>query len=138
MAKTINTTILFGCFALLFVSTPSTGLAKNKISDDVCTEYYQLKSIHAFVLKAKTEQEKKHLRTAIPISEEKLVGLMKKDVVIGVGSQFSDRRFNEFRSDLLTTYEPGDSVKLTVMRDGKRVQLKGTFPAWHTDEVSVP
>ncbi len=68
----------------------------------------------------------------------KNVGLMKKDVVIGVGSQFSDRRFDEFRSDLLTTYKPGETVKLTVMREGKRVQLKGTFPGWHTDEVSVP
>lgn len=68
----------------------------------------------------------------------KALDLQKKDVVIGVGSQSSYRRYEEFRSDVLTTYKPGDTVKLTVHRDGKRVQLSGKFPDWHTEEVAVP
>ena len=31
-----------------------------------------------------------------------------------------------------------DLVRLTVLREGRRVELQGAFPAWHTRDTAVP
>ncbi|MBM83994.1 MAG: hypothetical protein CMJ78_25850 [Planctomycetaceae bacterium] len=66
------------------------------------------------------------------------LGLKKLDVIIGLNGRHPNRTLNEFKSDLISRYDPGDTVRLTVWRDGKRVQLSGPFPDWFTEEESVP
>ena len=50
----------------------------------------------------------------------------------------ADRSFEEFKSDLLRRYLPGDRVRLTVLRNGAPVDLEGPFPDWHTTDTQVP
>ena len=66
------------------------------------------------------------------------IGLQKRDIVTSIAGDSSARIFDEFRSFFVEEYAPGDTVKLTVRRDGKPKQLSGQLPAWHTDESSVP
>lgn len=67
------------------------------------------------------------------------VGLKKGDLIIAVAGRTEDRAyFDDFKSDLLRLYAPGDEVRLTVLRDGQTVELKGKFPAWQTGDTSVP
>jgi len=66
------------------------------------------------------------------------VGLQKGDLIIAQDGKQASRSFEEFRSDLLRRYSPGDKVRLTVLRDGKSVELEGPFPDWHTTDTSVP
>lgn len=67
------------------------------------------------------------------------VGLQKRDIVVGIPRTVSGiRKFEEFVGTLLGHYQPGDTVKLDVIRQGKRVMIKGPFPDWFTEETSVP
>ena len=66
------------------------------------------------------------------------VGLQKGDLIIALDGKRTSRSFEEFKSDLLRRYSPGDKVRLTVFRNGKTVELEGPFPAWHTTDTSVP
>jgi serine protease Do len=66
------------------------------------------------------------------------VGLLKGDLIVGQDGRQSSRSFEEFKSDLLRRYSPGDVVRLTVLRDGETVELSGPFPDWHTTNTSVP
>lgn len=62
----------------------------------------------------------------------------KQDVVIAIDGDRRQRTFEQFQSDLLRQYEPGDEVHLTVLRQGQTVELRGPFPEWFTEETSVP
>lgn len=64
--------------------------------------------------------------------------LHKRDVIIAVGGNSPQSNFDQFQSLLLNRYRPGDEVELTILRDGKRMQVKGLFPDWFTDETSIP
>lgn len=66
------------------------------------------------------------------------VGLKKGDHIIAVGDQSRERTFQQFKSDLLRTFAPGDELRMTVLRDGRKIELKGAFPAWQTADTSVP
>jgi S1-C subfamily serine protease len=66
------------------------------------------------------------------------VGLQKGDLIVANDGRQSSRTFEEFKSDLLRRYSPGDKVHLTVLRDGKTIELEGSFPDWHTTNTSVP
>lgn len=66
------------------------------------------------------------------------LGLHRKDTILAVGDIKTDRSLERLKSDLLRNYRAGDAVRMTVLRGGKRVQLRGTFPKWGTDETSVP
>lgn len=66
------------------------------------------------------------------------VGLSKGDTIVALEGHTAIRSFDDFRSDLLRTYAPGDRVRMTVLRDGKSVPLQGRFPDWHTSDTSVP
>lgn len=68
----------------------------------------------------------------------KNLGLQKEDLIIELAGRNAERNFEEFKSDLLRLYVPGDTVELTVLRNGERLRLKGEFPAWYTRETSVP
>lgn len=64
--------------------------------------------------------------------------LHRKDTILSVGNIKTDRTLERLKSDLIRGYRAGDTVRMTVLRNGKRLQLSGTFPKWGTDETSVP
>lgn len=68
----------------------------------------------------------------------KALKLEKGDVIVALAGDRSARSFERFQSDLLRRYDPGDTVVLTVKRDGRELELAGPRPDWHTDETSVP
>ncbi len=84
------------------------------------------------------EQLAIRITAARPKGLAKTLGLQKSDVIIAHGYDTKDRAIEQFLSDLLRKHAPGTEVRLTVLRDGARVQLHGTFPEWHTDETTVP
>ncbi len=67
------------------------------------------------------------------------VGLKKRDVVVGIPEPVGRvRLFDTFLGHQLRRHRPGDTVRLTVLRDGKRITVSGKFPEWFTEETSVP
>ena len=66
------------------------------------------------------------------------MGLQKLDIIVGLAGDHPNRTLSEFKSDLLSRYQPGDEVTLTVVREGKRVELKGRFPDWFSEQQTVP
>lgn len=67
------------------------------------------------------------------------VGLQKRDVVVGIPEPIGRvRLFDTFLGHLLRRHQPGDTVRLTVLRNGKRITVSGKFPEWFTAETSVP
>ncbi len=67
------------------------------------------------------------------------VGLRKKDIVLGIPEPLARvRLFDTFLGHILSRHRPGDTVKLTVFRDGKKQIISGKFPEWFTEETSVP
>ena len=67
------------------------------------------------------------------------VGLQKRDVVVGIPEPVKRvRLFDTFLGHLLRRHQPGDTVKLTVLRNGRKIIVSGKFPDWFTDETSVP
>jgi serine protease Do len=66
------------------------------------------------------------------------LGLHKKDTVVALGDDTRNRTLEELKSDLVRRYRAGDVVRLTVLREGKRIVLSGRFPKWVSDETSVP
>ncbi len=66
------------------------------------------------------------------------LGLEKGDLITALEGGRHDRSFEDFKSDLLRRYLPGDSVRLTVLRNDKSVDLEGPFPNWHTTDTHVP
>jgi S1-C subfamily serine protease len=68
----------------------------------------------------------------------KNLALEKGDLIVAVAGRSQPRNFEEFKSDLLRLFAPGETVEVTVLRNGQLRQLRGLFPAWHTTETSVP
>ena len=68
----------------------------------------------------------------------KKLGLQKRDSIIALDGLSKRRTMEQFKSDLLNRYKPGDEVRITVRRDGKNITLKGPLPDWHTAETTVP
>ena len=66
------------------------------------------------------------------------IGLKGSDLITAISGHSRARGFDGFKSELLRAYAPGDLVRLTVLRDGKAMELRGVFPKWHTTATSVP
>jgi hypothetical protein len=66
------------------------------------------------------------------------LGIQKKDTIVALEKHTANRTLEELKSDMIRRYRAGDPVRLTVLRDGKRLVLTGRFPKWKTDETSVP
>lgn len=66
------------------------------------------------------------------------LGIQKRDVIIALDGVSKRRKMEEFKSDVLNRYKPGDEVTLTILREGKRIALKGKLPEWGTAETTVP
>lgn len=66
------------------------------------------------------------------------LGLEKGDLIVSLAGRSDERTLDDFKSDLLRRYAPGDKVRLTVLRDGKSLELTGPFPPWDTTDTSVP
>lgn len=66
------------------------------------------------------------------------LGLKKRDTIVALGKSSRNRTLEQLKSDMIRRFRPGDTVRLSVLRDGKRLELSGRFPDWHTDETSVP
>lgn len=60
------------------------------------------------------------------------------DLIISLAGDNRSRTLDQFKSDLLRKYVPGDTVKLNVLRDGRTLELSGKFPPWRTEETTVP
>ena len=66
------------------------------------------------------------------------VSLKKGDLIVQLEGNSSRRTFEEFQSDLIRLHAPGDRVQMTVLRDGKSVNLEGRFPDWNSTTTTVP
>lgn len=66
------------------------------------------------------------------------LGLEKRDVIVALEDDDRDLSFEELQSDLIRRYRPGDTVRVVILREGRRLALSGRFPEWHTEETSVP
>ena len=66
------------------------------------------------------------------------LGLERLDLIISLAGETRRRTFNQLKSDLLRRYDAGDEVRLNVIRNGKKKELRGKFPAWRTEETTVP
>jgi len=66
------------------------------------------------------------------------LGLEKGDFITALEGRRDDRSFEDFKSDLLRRYHPGDRVHITVLRKNREIELEGPFPDWHTTDTSVP
>jgi S1-C subfamily serine protease len=66
------------------------------------------------------------------------LGLEKGDLIVSLAGHDEARSLDEFKSDLVRRFSPGEKVVMLVLRDGQRVELEGPFPDWHTSDTSVP
>lgn len=66
------------------------------------------------------------------------LGLKRKDTIIALGKTSQHRTLEQLKSDIIRIFRPGDVVKLTVLRDGKKLSLTGKLPEWSTTETTVP
>jgi hypothetical protein len=73
-----------------------------------------------------------------PRGFSKALGLQKGDVIIALSGDSQERNLDRLRSDMLRRFAPGDELQLTVRRDAETLELKGRFPAWSTEETTVP
>jgi predicted metalloprotease with PDZ domain len=90
------------------------------------------------------DKKLKETQLAIRVVSVREIGLVKnlaihrKDTIIALDGRSQIRTFEQFKSDIILKYKPGETVRLTVLREGKTIKLKGTFPNWSADESSVP
>ncbi len=66
------------------------------------------------------------------------VGLAKGDLIVGLEGQTRVLTLEQFKSELLKRYAPGDEIRLEVLREGKPRALQGRFPPWFTTDRTVP
>ena len=66
------------------------------------------------------------------------IGLQKGDVITALEDDTRERTLDRLRSDMLRRFAPGDEVRMTIRRDAETLELKGKFPAWFTEETTVP
>ena len=68
----------------------------------------------------------------------KALDLQKGDVITALVDDTRERTLDRLRSDMLRRFAPGDEVRLTVRRGEETRELRGKFPAWFTEETTVP
>ena len=67
------------------------------------------------------------------------MGMQTREVVGAIPDPIGRVRIlDTFLGHLLQRHRPGDKVRLTVLRKGKKITVTGRFPEWFTDETSVP
>lgn len=66
------------------------------------------------------------------------LGLRRGDVIVAAAGRSAARSIDQLKGDWLRAHRPGDEVRVTVLRDGERVELTGRFPAWKVIDASVP
>lgn len=66
------------------------------------------------------------------------LGLKQRDVITALEDQTALRTMEQFKSDILCRYRPGEEVRMTVRREGKTLTLTGPLPEWKTEETTVP
>lgn len=66
------------------------------------------------------------------------LGLQKGDIITALGDDTREQTLERLRSDILRRFAPGDEVRLTILRGEKTLELRGKFPAWFTEETTVP
>lgn len=68
----------------------------------------------------------------------KALGLAKGDLIVSLEGDSPLLTLEQFKSELLRRYAPGDEVHVGILRSGQRLELRGTFPDWWTSDRSVP
>lgn len=68
----------------------------------------------------------------------RILGLQKGDLIVALEADGKHRTLEQFKSEVLCRYVPGDDMQITVVRDGKQKVLTGSFPDWFTPDRSVP
>jgi hypothetical protein len=68
----------------------------------------------------------------------KALGLAKGDLIVGLAGESRLLTLEQFKSQMLKTYAPGDEIRLEVVRGGQRHELTGRFPDWFTSDRTVP
>lgn len=68
----------------------------------------------------------------------KALDLQKGDVITALMNDTRERTLDRLRSDMLRRFAPGDEIRLTVRRGEETLELRGKFPAWFTEETTVP
>ena len=66
------------------------------------------------------------------------LGLQKGDLIIAVEDDRQLKSLEQFKSNLLGRYQPGDPMEWRVIRGGQEVPVKGVFPVWQTTDRTVP
>jgi len=66
------------------------------------------------------------------------LGLQKGDVITALEGDSKERSLDRLRSDMLRRFAPGDEIQLTIRRGKDTLELHGSFPAWSTEESTVP
>ena len=66
------------------------------------------------------------------------IGLQKGDIITSLAKDSRERTLERLRSDMLRRFGPGDEVQMTVRRGEQTLELTGKFPAWFTEESTVP
>ncbi len=68
----------------------------------------------------------------------KALDLQKGDIITALVDDTRERTLDRLRSDMLRRFAPGDEIRLTVRRGEEALTLSGKFPAWFTEESTVP
>jgi S1-C subfamily serine protease len=66
------------------------------------------------------------------------LGLAKGDLIVSLAGSSRVLTLEQFKSELLKSYAPGDEIRLEVWRAGSRRELTGRFPPWFTTDRTVP
>lgn len=66
------------------------------------------------------------------------LGLQKGDVITALGDDTRERTLDRLRSDMLRRFAPGDEIRMKIRRGEEPLELSGKFPAWFTEETTVP
>jgi serine protease Do len=66
------------------------------------------------------------------------VGLVKGDLIVGLAGNSRLLTLEQFKSEMLKRYAPGEEIRLEVLRGGERHELRGRFPPWFTTDRTVP
>jgi S1-C subfamily serine protease len=68
----------------------------------------------------------------------KSLGLAKGDLIVSLAGTSPLLTLEQFKSEVLRRYAPGDEVCVEILRAGQRLELRGSFPDWWTSDRSVP
>ena len=93
---------------------PTNSRAKNGLSPDVLALRLTV-----------TQSENQYIRFGNPAARH---AFRKGDVIVGVDGREDPMTVREFLAFLLRAKEPGEAVNLSLLRDGKRIELKLPIP----------